>query len=209
MLVRGLMLPAIVASGLLGGPGGQYPTSEESSVGVVERVTQQRPAETGINAPGAGPVEPTDALLAEIEQWLKVHFDLSPGNRRPTVAIVSATDILFLRYKAFTEERRREVLASYARGHGRSVTAMYDPRTATIYLAEGWTGRTPAEMSILVHEMVHHLQTEARLSYACPEESEKLAYAAQEKWLGQSGRSLESEFGLDGFTLLAASICVH
>ena len=38
------------------------------------------------------------------------------------------------------------------------VEAVYDDRTRTIYLAEGWTGATPRETSILVHEAVHHLQ---------------------------------------------------
>src|SRR5665648_166313 len=40
-----------------------------------------------------------------------------------------------------------------------SIVAFYDMPQRTIYLAEGWTGKTPAESSVLVHEMVHHLQT--------------------------------------------------
>jgi len=176
VLVRGLLLPVIVASGALGGPGGPHVACGDClSVVVVEREAQRDAEDVGPDANAVAPSVPGGAQLADIEQWLKVHFDLPPGSRRPTVAIVSATDILFLRYKAFTEQRRREVLASYARGHGRSVAAMYDPRTATIYLAEGWTGRTSAEMSILVHEMVHHLQIEAQLSYACPGEGGKPA----------------------------------
>jgi len=41
-----------------------------------------------------------------------------------------------------------------------------------MYLREGWSGATAAEISVLVHEMVHHLQHEARLGYACPAASD-------------------------------------
>ena len=80
-------------------------------------------------------------------------------------------------------------------------------RLQTIFLPEGWHGKTPAEVSILVHEMVHHLQTRAQIKFACPEEREKLAFEAQELWLERSGVSLASEFELDGFTLLVRTNC--
>ena len=53
--------------------------------------------------------------------------------------------------------------------------AAYDPLTQTIFLPERWTGNTPAEISVLVHEMVHHLQNVARLKYECVQASEELA----------------------------------
>ena len=92
---------------------------------------------------------------------------------------------------------------------GRGVVAMYNDRTQTIYLPEGWTSGSPADQSILVHEMVHHLQLQAQLKYGCPEEREKLAYEAQGKWLALFGRSLGEEFGLDPFTVLAKTLCGH
>jgi len=69
--------------------------------------------------------------------------------------------------------------------------------------------RPPAELSILVHEMVHHLQNVAHTAYACPLEREKLAYEAQEKWLSLFGQSLWSEFGLDRTTLVLTSACME
>jgi hypothetical protein len=76
-----------------------------------------------------------------------------------------------------------------------------------IYLPEGWTGNTPAELSILVHEMVHHLQNVENLKFECPQEREQLAYKAQERWLGLFGRDLLRDFELDPFTLLVATRC--
>jgi hypothetical protein len=55
--------------------------------------------------------------------------------------------------------------------------------------------------------MVHHLQTRAQIKFACPEEREKVAFAAQELWLERFGVSLASEFELDGFTLLVRTNC--
>ena len=68
--------------------------------------------------------------------------------------------------------------------------AVYDDETKTIYLPKKWAGTTPAEISILVHEMVHHLQGMAKTRYECPQAREQLAYAAQEMWLGLFGRSI-------------------
>jgi hypothetical protein len=90
---------------------------------------------------------------------------------------------------------------------GSDVVAVYDAEAQTIYLPDGWRGVTPAETSILVHEMVHHLQSRAGRKYECAQAREKMAFQAQQRWLAQFGRSLESEFGLDGFTLLVRTNC--
>ena len=89
----------------------------------------------------------------------------------------------------------------------RDVVALYDDQTKTIYLSDKWTGRTPAELSVLVHEMVHHLQNEAGTTYECPAEREKLAYEVQDKWLGLFGRNLEGEFEINGLALLISTSC--
>jgi len=91
---------------------------------------------------------------------------------------------------------------------GRATMAVYDDATRTIYLAEGWNRTDPAELSILVHELVHHLQAGAQLRYECPQEREKLAYAAQERWLGLFNLTLASEFEMDPFTLLVRTRCL-
>ncbi len=55
--------------------------------------------------------------------------------------------------------------------------------------------------------MVHHLQNKSGVKYACAAEREKLAYEAQEKWLGLFGVSLQSEFEIDEFTLKMSTTC--
>ena len=89
----------------------------------------------------------------------------------------------------------------------RDVVGVYDDQSKTIYLSDKWKGRTPAELSILVHEMVHHLQNEAGLHYECTAAREKLAYEAQNKWLGLFGHDLESEFEINGLAVLVSTSC--
>jgi hypothetical protein len=79
----------------------------------------------------------------------------------------------------------------------------------TIYLSTAWTGDSPADLSVLVHEMVHHQQNLAGEKFECHQEREKLAYAAQERWLNRFGHSLEADFELDGFSLLAKTRCLY
>jgi Domain of unknown function (DUF6647) len=118
---------------------------------------------------------------------------LPPDYNHPSIKLVSAAQITFLRYKAFTPAQR-EVLSLQSEtgqpSNSREVVAVYDDSTKTIFLPDTLEGETPAELSILVHEMVHHLQNSAGKKYNCAGAREELAYAAQDKWLKLFGRNL-------------------
>jgi hypothetical protein len=90
----------------------------------------------------------------------------------------------------------------------RDVVAVYEATTKTIYLRDNWSGDNPAELSVLVHEMVHHLQNAGNLKFECPQEREQTAYAAQERWLGLFGHDLLHDFEIDSFTLLVSTKCI-
>jgi hypothetical protein len=85
--------------------------------------------------------------------------------------------------------------------------ALYDDAARTIYLAEGWTGDSERERSVLVHEMAHHLQNLAGRTFGCAAEREAEAYALQDRWLARSGSSLEAAFEIDALTLLVMTRC--
>ncbi|MGC2776583.1 MAG: DUF6647 family protein [Bradyrhizobium sp.] len=152
-----------------------------------------------------------DALLTTIVLWLAANFNLPVTSHHPKIEIVPPMEIVFMRYGAFTPEARRDISSRYvtagASGRGREVVAVYAHKRNAILLPQGWSGATPAEMSVLVHELVHHLQESAGLPYECPAAREKAAYAAQEKWLGLFGLSLLSEFDIDAFTLKISTEC--
>ena len=134
--------------------------------------------------------EPVAPKPAAVRRALPLN-DLTPQERNVLEGI------------APVDEHPRVEFASMAR-----VEAFYDDKTRTIFLPKGWTGRSPAELSVLVHEMVHHVQNVAGLTYACPEEREKIAYAAQRQWLALFGRDLMREFKIDPMTLLVRTNCM-
>jgi hypothetical protein len=142
----------------------------------------------------------TPALLREIIGWLGENFDLPASTRLPNIAFSTPARMAALRYPGLLDRHEQSAAGS-------DTVAIYEAATRTIHLPVGWRGATPAEMSVLVHEVVHHLQHTARLPFACPQEREQLAYRAQQRWLQRFGRSLASEFGTDGFTLLVRTNC--
>lgn len=134
-------------------------------------------------------------LLDTIALWLSVNFDLPLPAKNPDLMSVPPADLVVLRYGSKRTAWAGDVIAVYDEG--------------TIFLSRSWTGQGPAELSILVHEMVHHLQFSADMRFACPGEREVLAYRAQDAWLGLFGESLESAFGIDQGTILVSAACIH
>ena len=169
--------------------------------------TSTEPSATVANDSSALPhVRASDSLLTSIVTWLSTNFELEPTPLLPQVKYVSAS--------AITERRNRAFLGASGQpasppDAGRTTVAVYDHGEATIYLPADWTGNTPSELSVLVHEMVHHLQSVARTKFECPQAREQLAYAAQQRWLSLFGRTLEDEFQLDPFTLLVTTRCMY
>lgn len=148
--------------------------------------------------------------LASIAAWLSMSFALPSTDEHPRVHFVAPQEMQALWQRRATQEPGHSLTAGSrraARG-GPRIEAFYDDATRTIYLAEGWTGKSAAESSVLVHEMVHHLQNVSGLRYACRGEREEPAYAAQAQWLALFGRSLESEFKLDRVTLFVRTRCL-
>jgi hypothetical protein len=86
--------------------------------------------------------------------------------------------------------------------------AIYEDSEKTIYLTEDWRGDSAADISVVVHEMVHHLQNIAQMRFECTRAREATAYEAQERWLQQHGRSLRADFDIDPFTVLVHAMCL-
>jgi hypothetical protein len=154
---------------------------------------------------------PPPALLKQIVIWLRANFDLPRILVYPNIEFVPQGEINALSPGGFVWEVPRDIVTASQRGPlgERDVNALYDDEMKTIYLPEVWTGSTPQEQSLLIHEMVHHLQSLGKLKYDCPQAREQLAYDAQEKWLGLSGRSLAGEFRIDPFILAMSTRCIY
>jgi hypothetical protein len=176
-------------------------------------VTTHGPTRGGIDAPGRHPVSgfPEPVLLASIVSWLSANFELPVTEDLPQIRFVPPAVLLAIRCGASD----REPPADMERGCGQAllpesaqdVVALYEDTSRTIYLQEGWTGASPAEFSVLVHEMVHHLQNLGGMVYECADARERPAFIAQGRWLELFGRTLESEFSMDPMTLLLRTTC--
>ncbi len=134
-------------------------------------------------------------LITALVTWISDNFELPANYDLPRIERANPSTITALRHAGHSSIGQREVVAVYV------------TEAKTIYLREDWTGRTPAEISVLVHEIVHHLQNIGGLKFECPEEREQLAYKAQERWLGLFGRDLLQDFEIDPFTLLVSTKC--
>jgi len=144
-----------------------------------------------------------NALLTAIVVWLSANFGLPANFDLPRIERMSSIEMTKTLFQSIPVDRRQAMTID----HMRAVQSLYSVERKTIYLRPEWNGRSPAELSELVHEMVHHLQNLSHASYACPAEREKLAYQAQEKWLNMFGHSLATDFDLDGFTILVVTTC--
>jgi hypothetical protein len=152
-----------------------------------------------VEAPAA--TVPVEALAAAVAAWLRAEFGIDAPRRLPRIAFAEPEGLAAL-------YRRRGDGAHGAGAPGRAgVLALYDQRRETILLPAGWTAASPAEVSILVHEMMHHLQHTARQPYGCAVEREAQAYEAQGRWLALFGEELEGALGIDPLFLRLLRVC--
>jgi len=125
------------------------------------------------------------ALIAILDTWLDA---TAPWERRaapPRVRIVS-------------EEELRTVAGPARRNHGRT-RGLYDAEETVIYIAAPWNPRDAEDVSVLLHELVHHRQ--APHHWYCPGAQEEAAYELQDDWLRIRG--LRSDVNWIAVTLQA------
>jgi hypothetical protein len=183
-------------------PGGQaYQMRSEPVAGMPATVAALHP-EGGLPSPD---------LLAALSAWLSTQLNLPALGELPSVRLASPAVLSAIRCSAAYPDTTRageptcDGVVSSQLEH--DTMALYEDATRTIHLRTGWTGATPAELSVLVHEMVHHLQNLGGLVYECPDARERPAFIAQARWLELFGRTLESEFSMDPMTLLFRTTC--
>ena len=147
-----------------------------------------------------------EALLTAIVLWLSANYNLPATFNHPRVGFASAKELTSRFYESAGRQNRAGMVLNQSES---DIVSLYHNKSKTIYLRDGWKGKTPAELSVLVHEMVHHLQNVGQLKFACPQEREELAYKAQNGWLGLFGHDLQDDFQLDGFSILVKTKCFY
>jgi len=79
--------------------------------------------------------------------------------------------------------------------------ALYSKKEHLIFLADTWRKDNTIDQSILVHELVHHLQMENHIEFECWGRYEAQAYDLQIRWLRSQGA--EDPYKLLGVTRVA------
>jgi hypothetical protein len=79
--------------------------------------------------------------------------------------------------------------------------AFYNFTNATIYLPDTWRPTELYDQSMLLHELVHHLQAQNNVKVPCQVAFERQAYDLQVTWLREQG--VENPYALMGTNALA------
>lgn len=148
-----------------------------------------------------------ETLLTFVVTWLSINFGLPGIYEHPRVELVDQTRMIEIRVSSLDPEDQARFRKTVEEGH--EIVAFYDDPTRTIFLHKDWTAASPADVSVLVHEMVHHLQNVGGISHECEEGREQPAYLAQARWLEFMNTTLEVEFELDAMTLHFLTRCWH
>ena len=111
------------------------------------------------------------ALVAVLEDWLDRK---APWGRRATLP----------RIRVVQPEAAAAKAGLAGRGHGR-MRGLYDPASGTVYLVAPWSASDADDVSVLLHELVHHRQ--AVHHWYCPGAQEEAAYRLQDQWLRERG----------------------
>ena len=147
-----------------------------------------------------------DNLMKVIVMWLSTNFGTPDTHEHPKVMFIANDDMIEVRADVLDHQEDLATLRAAVR-QGEGFLSLYDDASRTIYLPEDWSAASPADVSLLVHEYVHHVQNVGHLAHGCEEERERLPYRAQSRWLDLFGTTLEKEFGVDGLTLLVRTKC--
>ncbi len=78
------------------------------------------------------------------------------------------------------------MLGNMSRSRNGRAQAMYVPGTVLLDNLR-WDPEDPTQLSLLVHELVHHVQMFDKRQWRCPAAKEAQAYELQNRWLEQHG----------------------
>jgi hypothetical protein len=143
--------------------------------------------------------------LISVIAWASNVANLPATKELPAVRTIAVGTTVIL--QSMLPDESEEIATSY-KWTQNDFTALYDDGSRTIYLPDQWTGTTAAEMSMLAHATVQHLQNVAGVTYACPQLRNAVAYDVQARWLGLFDRTMADEFGIDPDILTVSNQCI-
>jgi hypothetical protein len=149
---------------------------------------------------GETQLDPGGRLLEGLAIWVGAKLGQPVPASLPRLVFKPADQVAVLRFRQYASEMVQQQALP-------TIISIYDARENTIYLRDTWNGATAADLSVLVHELVHHFQEVHQTKFECDAAREAKAFELQETWLRLFGESLEGEFQIDPFTLLVRTSC--
>jgi hypothetical protein len=137
-----------------------------------------------------------EPLINILTLWLSLTLSLPAPGDHPQVRYATPHRLAALRYGALAGSSQEP-----------QIMGAYDGLSKTIFLRADWDSRSPLDVSVLVHELVHYMQDRASADFECAGAREAQAYAAQQRWLALFGTDLERAFGIDAMTLKMRTAC--
>lgn len=116
-----------------------------------------------------------------LARWIGAHSDFGPMRRHPSYVFVSKRELQYIYFQGGEQ--------GYTGAETATVEAMYVQ--GIMFLQTGFDLET--QSSILLHELVHHLQHEEGRQYACIGAAEAPAYRLQNEYIRETGIGKESD----------------
>jgi Domain of unknown function (DUF6647) len=136
-----------------------------------------------------------DTLIITLIAWIAAHSNL---------AAAGTPDIHYVQKHSM----KGIYAVAAAQGSYLQLEAFYVPGKAAVYLQNTWRADDLRDKSVLLHELVHHLQAANHVKVSCMGALERQAYDLQFKWLGENGVKDPYNFvGLDLLTVIIAGTC--
>jgi hypothetical protein len=122
-----------------------------------------------------------------------------------TCSVAAKADDLMPKIAYLSEEDMQEMLCPS--GQCLEIVAFYDNDSKTIVLREGFDPTKEYDLSILLHEFVHHLQNINGMQPSrCRGDRERQAYEVQRTFLKERGHK-DKVMGIDMFTQFIITQC--
>ena len=112
-----------------------------------------------------------NALMMIMMVWIGATADLPIPEELPDV-------------KFRTAEWFRTTYAEHPRT---TIGGTYDDENMIVNLRDNWTAFDLVDLSILAHELTHHMQYSAGIVYPCSGAMEEVAYGVQRRFLALAG----------------------
>lgn len=135
------------------------------------------------------------ALILALMTWASAQTGLPVPDTPPIVKHATAEQMHYMAQPGteYDAASAQQYLGLYANG--------------VMWLRDDWDVGNVRDVSVLLHEVVHHMQEEAGAEYRCRVASERVAHEAQFAWLEAAGLDPFETIGMNKLFYVMVTTC--